>query len=42
MGGFFNVQAAYELLSDPEQRNEYDKENREHPLAANEAFQVLS
>mmetsp|Transcript_806 Transcript_806/g.1431 ORF Transcript_806/g.1431 Transcript_806/m.1431 type:complete len:305 (+) Transcript_806:115-1029(+) len=37
---FIRIQAAYELLSDPEQRKEYDKENREHPLAANEAFQA--
>lgn len=37
---FIQIQAAYELLSDPERRAEYDKEHREHPLAANQAFQA--
>jgi len=37
---FIALQSAYELLTDEERRAEYDKEHREHPLAANQAFQA--
>jgi curved DNA-binding protein CbpA len=37
---FITLQSAYELLMDAERRAEYDKEHRDHPLAANQAFQV--
>jgi len=37
---FIRLQAAYELLSDPERKAEYDAQHKLHPLAANQAFQA--